>query len=56
MGRNLKISSVYPRKYKPIGGFHENGYHALMEISRYNYKMTHFYVYIFPCVYVVVRR
>ena len=38
------------------GGFHDSGYHALMEMSRYNYNITHLYVYLFPCVYVVLRR
>ena len=32
------------------GGFHDSGYHALIEISRYNYKTTHLYVYLFLCM------
>ena len=32
------------------GGFHDSGYHALMKISRYNYDMTHRYVYLFRIV------
>ena len=38
------------------GSFHDSGYHTLMKISRYNYKMTHLCVYLFLCMYVVLRR